>query len=188
MLFWRAGCGLKPARGFAELRSDEILCGPGRKNVEAVIWGGFEKKFDKLLKEFFESLIDSTFRNGLSEKVPLSAFAAQLYQYPPLLYSVGLDDVRLVAAVNGDSIDVGIAAIGLSVQAEHQIIGLLVHGELAVHPAHQGKGIGRGIVAAEILSSGCLPSWSHDKPGYTPSGAATVIAGYEVAKSILKDV
>jgi GNAT superfamily N-acetyltransferase len=67
---------------------------------------------------------------------------------------------------------------------DEKIVGLLLKPDLVVDRTYRGFGIGRALIAAELLLTGGIPTWEHDKPGYSPAGAATVRAGVDLARTL----
>jgi len=85
-------------------------------------------------------------------------------------------EIRGFAALLGDGVD------------NWHLRGMILDCDLSVDPISRGHGIGRALVAAQLLYGEGLPTWEHDKPGYSPAGAATVFAGLALAQDLVRDL
>lgn len=83
-----------------------------------------------------------------------------------------------------DGFDIGLAALMRTPNEDERMVGLLLRPDLVVDRTYRGFGIGRALIAAELLTTGEIPTWEHDKPGYSPAGAATVAAGIALARAL----
>lgn len=188
MMSWKSGPGLGQPQQVPQISGEELLCGPGGDPVRVHIWDGFVKPFEASLQELAES-VGRTDRGAgpMIQQVtsPLRAWIAeQLTPQPSLLETTGQDEVRIVAIPGPDEFDLGLAALMRTANDDERIAGLLLRPDLVVDRTYQGLGIGRALIAAELLLTGGVPTWNHDKPGYSPAGAATVRAGIDLARTL----
>lgn len=188
MISWKACVGLSQPQKVPEIPAEELLCGPGGDPARVQVWDGFAKPFETSLQELAESVGRTDWGTGpMIQQVtsPLRSWIAeQLTPQPSLLETVGQDEVRIVAIPGPDGFDLGLAALMRTANDDERIVGLLLRPDLVVDRTYRGLGIGRALIAAELLLTGGVPTWDHDKPGYSPAGAATVRAGVGLARTL----
>lgn len=174
-----------------DLGEEELLCGPGREPSQVHIWSGFGKPFKSALNVLAENVSCPDWNIAtLGQQIgsPLHTWITKhLSPQTVLLRTTEANGVRIVSILDQTNLEVGLAALRWTEQTDDQIVGLLLSSEFCVEPAQRGQGIGKGLVAAELLSTGRLPTWEHDKPGYSPAGATTVAAGYRLAQSLCRN-
>lgn len=188
MMSWKPGSGLDQPQHVPEIPAEELLCGPGGDPARVHIWDGFAKPFETSLQELAESIGRTDWGTGpMIQQVtsPLRAWIAEhLTPQPSLLETTRQDEVRIVAIPGPDGVDLGLAALMRTANDDERIAGLLLRPDLVVDRTYQGLGIGRALIATELLLTGGIPTWDHDKPGYSPAGAATVRAGVDLARTL----
>jgi GNAT superfamily N-acetyltransferase len=188
MMSWKSGPGLAQPQQVPQISDEELLCGPGVDPARVHIWDGFAKPFETSLQELAESVGRTDWGSGpMIQQVtsPLRAWIAEtLSPQPALLETTGQDEVRIVPILSPERNEIGLAALILTPNDDERIVGLLLRPDLAVERSYRGFGIGRALIAAELLLTGGIPTWEHDKPGYSPAGAATVRAGIELARTM----
>jgi GNAT superfamily N-acetyltransferase len=185
---WKSGPGLGQTQQVPEIPDEELLCGPGGDPARVQIWDGFAKPFETSLQELAESVGRTDWGTGpMIQQVtsPLRVWIPeQLTPQPSLIETTGQDEVRIVAIPGPDGFDLGLAALMRTPNDDEKIVGLLLKPDLVVDRTYRGFGIGRGLIATELLLAGGVPTWDHDKPGYSPAGAATVSAGVDLARTL----
>lgn len=188
MMSWKSGPGLGQPQQVPEIPDEELLCGPGGDPARVQIWDGFAKPFETSLQELAESVGRTDWGTGpMIQQVtsPLRVWIAeQLTPQSSLIETTGQDEVRIVAIPGPDGFDLGLAALMRTPNDDEKIVGLLLRPDLVVDRTYRGFGIGRGLIATELLLTGGVPTWDHDKPGYSPAGAATVSAGVDLARTL----
>jgi len=188
MMLWKSGPGLGQPHQIPEISDEELLCGPGGDPARVHIWDGFSKPFETSLQELAESVGRTDWGTGpMVQQVtsPLRAWIAEtLSSQPSIIETSGQDEVRIVPVLGPDGLDIGLAALMRAPNDDERIVGLLLRPDLAVERCYRGVGIGRALIATELLLTGGIPTWDHDKPGYSPAGAATVRAGVALARTI----
>lgn len=188
MMSWKIGSGLDQPQQVAEISDAELLCGPGGDPARVHIWDGFAKPFETSLQELAESVGRTDWGTGPMIQQVTSTLRAwiaeQLTPQPSLLETTGQDEVRIVAIPGPDGVDLGLAALMRTANDDERIAGLLLRPDLVVDRTYRGLGIGRALIATELLLTGGIPTWDHDKPGYSPAGAATVRAGVDLARTL----
>jgi GNAT superfamily N-acetyltransferase len=188
MMPWKSGPGLDQPQHVQEISTEELLCGPGGDPARVQIWDGFAKPFETSLQELAESVGRTDWGTGpMIQQVtsPLRVWIAEhLTPQVTLLETSGQDQVRIVPVPGPDGTEIGLAALMRTPNDDERIVGLLLRPDLVVDKLYRGFGIGRALIAAELLSNGGIPTWDHDKPGYSPAGAATVRAGVNLARTL----
>lgn len=188
MISWKSGPGLSQPQQVPEISDEELLCGPGGDPARVHIWDGFSKPFETSLQELAESVGRTDWGTGpMIQQVtsPLRAWIAEtLSPQTCLLETTGQEEVRIVPVPGPDGTEIGLAALMRTPNDDERIVGLLLRPDLVVDKLHRGFGIGRALIAAELLLTGGIPTWEHDKPGYSPGGAATVRAGVDLARTL----
>jgi GNAT superfamily N-acetyltransferase len=188
MMSWKTGPGLSKPQQVPQISDEELLCGPGGDPDLVHIWDGFAKTFETSLQELAESVGRSDWGTGpMIQQVtsPLRTWIAEtLSSQPSILETTGQDEVRIVPVPGPDGTEIGLAALMRTPNDDERIVGLLLRPDLSVERFYRGFGIGRALIAAELLATGGIPTWEHDKPGYSPAGAATVRAGVDLARTL----
>jgi hypothetical protein len=188
MMSWKSGPGLGQPQQVPEISDEELLCGPGGDPARVHIWAGFSKPFETSLQELAKNIGRTDWGTGpMIQQVtsPLRAWIAEtLSSQPSILETTGQDEVRIVPVPGPDGFEIGLAALMRTPNDDERIVGLLLRPDLVVDTLCRGFGIGRALIAAELLSTGGIPTWEHDKPGYSPGGAATVRAGIALARTL----
>ena len=188
MMSWKIGSGLDQPQQVPDISDAELLCGPGGDPDRVHIWDGFAKPFETSLQELAESVGRTDWGTGpMIQQVtsPLRAWIAeQLSPQPALLETTGQDEVRIVPVPGPDGDDIGLAALMRTPNDDERIVGLLLRPDLVVDRTYRGLGIGRALIATELLLTGGIPTWDHDKPSYSPAGAATVRAGVDLTRTL----
>jgi hypothetical protein len=188
MMSWKSGPGLGQPQQVPEISDEELLCGPGGDPARVHIWAGFSKPFETSLQELAKNVGRTDWGTGsMIQQVtsPLRAWIAEtLSSQPSILETTGQDEVRIVPVPGPDGFEIGLAALMRTPNDDERIVGLLLRPDLVVDTLCRGFGIGRALIAAELLSTGGIPTWEHDKPGYSPGGAATVRAGIALARTL----
>jgi len=188
MMSWKIGPGLGQPLQVPEISDAELLCGPGGDPDRVHIWDGFAKPFETSLQELAESVGRTDWGTGpMIQQVtsPLRAWIAEyLSPRPALLETTGQYEVRIVQVPGQDGDEIGLAALMRTANDDERIAGLLLRPDLVVDRTYQGLGIGRALIATELLLTGGIPTWDHDKPGYSPAGAVTVRAGVDLARTL----
>ena len=190
MMQWIPSPGLKINTACLSVDPTDILSGPGNDPDRVCIWHGFGKSLGTSIR----TLAEITGQTNWPESFPLhqvgSPFrtwiAEVLSGQDVVLQTTGQDEMRIVCVPDGNGVEVGLAALMRTPNDDERMVGLLLRPDLSVHDTYQGLGIGRALVAAELIWTGGLPTWAHDKPGYSHAGEATVRAGFDLACSILR--
>ena len=156
---------------------DRVLVGPGREADEVVYDDAFAVRFPDALQDF---CVDA----GIAwKKSPLQFIGNDLDRHAfslwsgPVLVDFAHDELRIVEAVAPDGTDLGVLALGLRSGGDGATIrGLFTGSTLAVSDTYRGFGIGRALAMARLIRDEELPTWEHDKPGYSDRGAATILS------------
>lgn len=153
----------------ASLSPEQFLKGPGNSGTSLVVDPIFEKAWEQALEDWSAD----TFGNaGKIEETCAMTLMARLEP-------TWRGGVLFVTAVE--------PATGVAAVLQGKIIGLYVGSDLVVSPAHRGRGIGHDLVIERYDRFGELPAWGHDKPSYSPAGAATHLHDFKKACEIARD-
>lgn len=157
-------------------------CSPNRVSIDPV----FGKSVDLILRAAGEELeIDALVADiGLdhSPTSPLSVFTREkLSPQLSILETSENQNLRIIEFPGAVS---GMVALERISEDEERIRGIFFGPDLSVCPLYQNNGIGSALVAATLLVDGSIPTWDHDKPGYSPSGAWTVQKGLDLANEL----
>lgn len=188
-----AGVDTRYARAILDIPEDQALSGPHVSEDRVVIWEGFGKKFNELLDDLHHEMDIDTSDLKILRQAVTSPFRTWLNDaiigQDAILESTGQDEMIILPLVDRrDQMEYGTAAIMKTVNDDYMMVGLLAGPDLVVSQNYRNLGIGRAIIAARLLSSGDLPTWDHDKPSYSPGGAATVKAGLTLARKMADEV
>lgn len=96
----------------------------------------------------------------------------------------GYGFVAEIESNEGEPIGLG-AFLGDHLDHYH-LRGLLFGSELAVARPMQGFGLGRALVAAQLLHHGELPTWRDEAPAYSSIGAGCAAAGLVMAQRVAR--
>jgi GNAT superfamily N-acetyltransferase len=148
------------------LDAASVLTGPDRDPAEAVIDPVFEAPFASALADL---RADAGLPGNGPDPVP--PWVAGLARDGALI--AASDEVRLLDATAPDGTGLGVLLVDTGSRAPN-VIGLFTGPTLCVDPKLRGRGYGRALAMARLIRDEALPTWEHDRPGYSPAGAATV--------------
>lgn len=181
---WRTG----PSAGLASLMSrltdDSILSGPDRAPDDYYVDDILASTFKEALNDLMvDHEIDPQIEGYLPQAInqPLNAFASDLFHNGQVLLEVPQDEIRIV------SCETGVLLLQSMAHTQHaKICGMLSGSTLAIDPISglRGLGYGRDLVIARLIQDEALPTWDHDKPGYSYAGAQTVRAAHSALLSM----
>lgn len=174
------------ARLIADLDAETVLCGPGGDPGRVVIDDIMAKTWDDMIMnlcDHFEIPLHEGGQLRGAIDTPLWVWTQKLRREGGLVgrqddgYGclVPLPDDKGITHLAGDDMD------------GFRIDGLLFECDLCVDPLARGFGIGSMIVATALLKFGELPTWHHDKPGYSHAGAGAVRSGLNIAKTLCEN-
>lgn len=148
-----------------ELQGDAILSGPGRDAGDAVIDPVFAVDFPI-------ALADHCVEAGIADNsTSLEAWAGHAWSHAERLWSMPDFDTCIIPGSSG-----GVMALRRDGSEGASIRGVFTGSTLCVDSRSRGLGIGRDLVVARLIQDEALPTWSHDKPGYSPAGAGAVFS------------
>lgn len=173
----------------ASLTPETVLAGPGGRPDRVVIDPVMAKLFSELEADLMARVGTPRVTDGSLPQAVTTPFHDWIQDLAasadPLIL---LDDYgRIVSLQDPEGEIHGFAALlGDGIENWH-LRGMILDSDLAVDPVNRGYGIGRALVAAQLLYGEGLPTWDHDKHGYSPAGAATVFAGLVLAQDFVRD-
>lgn len=172
---WRSAPSATLMTLLDQLDGDALLAGPGRDLDEVVIDRVFAKPFHEALQDF---CVDAGIPREPSRLqpigTPLEARLIEIAEGPAIAESER-DEVKIVEAFSHEDIPLGVVALQRRLGSEGwRLAGLFTGATLAVEPTIKGFGIGHALVMARLIMDEALPTWDHDKPAYSPGGAATI--------------
>jgi hypothetical protein len=166
----------------------DCLCGPFREAEHVRIDIGARSSIDELIEKMAlrfggETLKPSDGSLYLAVTGHARAFIAQhLSPNPSLMETTGQDELRIVEIFLHEELKpIGLALLQKTVNDDEIIKGLIFDGEINVNITDRAMGYGRGLIAAQLLSTGTLPPWDQEYPTYTHAGAAVTRKGMELA-------
>lgn len=174
----------------ATLTPETILAGPGGRPDRVVIDPVMAKPFSELEADLMTRVGTPRVMDGSLPQAVTTPFHNWIQDLAasadPLIL---LDDCgRIVSLQDPEGEIQGFAALlGDGIDSWH-LRGMILDCDMAVDPADRGHGIGRALVATQLLYGEGLPTWEHDKPGYSPAGAMTVLRGLELAQRLSRDI
>jgi GNAT superfamily N-acetyltransferase len=174
---WRPAPGADLLDLLQELGGTAFLAGPGRDPREVEIDPILAKPLHEALDDFrADAGIPGAPSRRQATGTPLEAHAGVMADGEILAESPD-DEMRIVEAFSRDGLSLGAAALQRRADGSSwRIAGLFTGATLAVEPDLQGLGIGRALVMARLILDEALPTWDHDRPGYSPGGAAAVLS------------
>ena len=167
------------------LDDETVLCGPEGNPQDVVVDPAMGKKFGAVLADLSEQIGVALSTAGLPQHVrsPIRSWTRNQVEGGEVL--MRLDDYgTIVPIVDGSGLELGLMAVMGDEMDGYSIRGLLLGSDLVMDRNYRGMGIGRCLVAASLLYRGGLPTWDHDKPGYTPEGEACVRSGLRLAMRV----
>lgn len=167
----------------SDLDAETVLCGPGGDPDRIVIDDLMAKTWQDTLSnlcDHFEIPPHQGKRLRSSIDTPLWVWTQKLRYEGEIIghqddgygFLMALPDDKGIAHITGDDMD------------GFRLDGLLLECDLCVDPLARGFGIGSMIIATALLKFGELPTWHHDKPGYSHAGAGAVQSGLSLAKTL----
>ena len=154
-----------------------VLTGPGGREDRLVIDQCMGKCFDDVLKAYSEAMGVKHHEGGILPQAvgtDLAHFVTEKVSTRPLVAEIPDFEGRIVEIESPEG-ESGLAfLIRRSDPEEWRIDGFIWGCDLSVNQSLRGLGIGRMLVAAQLLHNGTLPTWEHDKPSYSHGGAMTV--------------
>jgi hypothetical protein len=136
------------------LPETEFLSGPG--GAELVVDDVFAKDFPRVVAELEEARPGSTKPSRRARRTPSDLAPGYAFVEVP----AGI----LVLAPDGSP------------------AGGLLDCDLAILPAHRGRGLGAETVLEYFMREGRLPTWDHDKPAYSRAGRAACLSAWRQAR------
>jgi hypothetical protein len=159
-----------------EIDNETALCGPDGNPDRTVI--------DEIMGvPFRTALIDYCFDAGITynaasegkDVVKLDDFILHfLSEQDPVIEVTGSTPTIIVPAMTAGGENLGMLALTKNENGRFYITGCFSGSNLSVDPDFQENGIGRALTLARLMSDEELPTWNHDKPGYTAAGVETV--------------
>lgn len=166
-----------------DLDAETVLCGKGGDPDRVVVDPVFAKTFASVEADLIHHLGIRRDPDVLPQAVG-TAFRAWIdwaaTADPILLMDGGWGRVCEMTGPDGETVGLGDDLDG------YRLVGMLYDCDLVVQDAYRGRGIGRAIIAARLITYGDLPTWDHDKPGYSPGGEACVWSGLRLAQALVE--
>lgn len=174
----------------ASLTPETVLAGPGGRPDRVVIDPVMAKLFSELEADLMARVGTPRVTDGSLPQAVTTPFHDWIQDLAasadPLIL---LDDYgRIVSLQDPEGEIHGFAALLGDGIENWYLRGMILDCDLAVDPVNRGYGIGRALVAAQLLYGEGLPTWEHDKPGYSPAGAITVFRGMELAQRLAREI
>lgn len=157
-----------------DLDDEQILVGPDRDTNDLEIDDIFIARFPTALQDLMKDAdIKPDARGVLPQAVTteLNDFSSKLFHEGEILMEAEEDEIRIVAH------DFGVLLLQrCSDPDKARIAGMFWGSTLVIDPIGgiMGLGYGRDLVMARLMKDEALPTWHHDTPGYSNSGAATI--------------
>lgn len=176
------GALLTPSPRFLELLEgldeDMILVGPGGDPDQVLMDDILGKDFKTCLQQYMQDAgIEQTPAGILTQAVttPIDLYINSKMVSREAIWDIPDVEIIIVPTEDATGVETGVAALlQRSTQGQYRIAGLFHGCDLSVDPLYQGYGIGTALVAARLLRDEALPTWDHDRPGYSHAGAETV--------------
>lgn len=173
----------------AGLDDETILSGPdGRNPRHYEISSCFASSFRSALDDFMTDMEIAPGEPGTLQQAihsPLNRFASQAWETGQLFMDAPDDDIRIVGC------DMGVLLLRKMSDPDHaRISGLFCGSTLVIDRFDNLRffGLGRDLVIARMIQDEWLPTWDHDKPGYSDAGAMTVRAArHEIAAMLCEN-
>lgn len=170
------------------LENEKFLCGPDGDPKSVVIDDVFGRDdglpdgyFARSIQDFcVEAQIERDRVSSLIQvTTPLYDYVARFVGNQPPILELDRGYMKIVPATLPDSVSIGVMAVSQGPMAPglntwSGLEGLSIGASLSVTKNMRYFGIGRALVVARLLSDEQLPTWEHDKPGYSYAGAAVV--------------
>ncbi len=173
-----------------KMSSSNVLAGPDRGYDEFVIDVVFETQFETALRD---CLYDAT-----SGDIPAAAVRWDITEMKSIILNNHLETENVIIRSDGsvpfdvvpikdsEGWEMGLVALGVSDPSHPaELIGMFSGSTLVVSPEYRQQGVGKALIASRLIYDDWLPTWDHDKPGYSPMGAETVKAGLDLAKELV---
>ncbi|MEP3668995.1 MAG: hypothetical protein ABJN42_19905 [Roseibium sp.] len=152
------------------LDEETVLCGPDGDPDDVIV--------DPIMGSDFQTALADYATDG--EIPDLSAFVQEVLA--PLEPVAWVGDVRIVPALGVEGYEFGLIALDKT----DKIAGIFSGPTLCVSSEFSGQGIARQLVVERMIRDRELPTWDHDKPGYSPGGEGVILSALDELQSRAK--